>query len=69
MKITYDKEADAMYIEFSDRVFASNKKIDSDTIIDLDQEGNIIGIELLNASKRIPKESFSEVNFKNLISV
>ena len=68
MKITHDKDADAVYIEFSDAVFNSNKKIDSDTIIDLDKEGKIIGIELLNVSKRIPKTAFSDVIFKNLVA-
>jgi len=66
MEISYDKEADAMYIEFRKGEFAKNKKIDDFTIIDLDQEGNILGIELLDASKRIPIESLSEVNVKNL---
>jgi uncharacterized protein YuzE len=36
MKITFDKEADAMYIELSDKGFSENKKIDDNTIIDLD---------------------------------
>ena len=55
MEISYDKEADAMYIEFRKGDFASNKKIDDFTIIDLDKENNILGIELLDASKRIPQ--------------
>ena len=38
MKITFDKEADAVYIEFSSGEFVSNKKIDNDTIIDLDKD-------------------------------
>ena len=50
MEITFDKEADAVYIEFSNGDFASNKKIDEDTIIDLDKDGNIIGIEILSVS-------------------
>jgi len=29
MKITFDKKADAMYIEVSDEEFATNKKIDN----------------------------------------
>jgi len=53
MKITFDKEADAVYIEFSSGEFSSNKKIDDETIIDLDKNSNILGIELLNVSKRI----------------
>lgn len=69
MEISYDKEADAMYIEFRKGKFAKNKKVDDFTIIDLDEEGNILGIELLDVSKRIPIESLSEVNVKNLFAV
>lgn len=67
MEITYDKEANAMYIEFRKGKFSKNKKIDDFTIIDLDKEGNILGIELLDVSKRIPLESLKEINLKNLI--
>jgi len=68
MKITFDKEADAVYIEFSSGEFSSNKKIDDETIIDLDKNSNILGIELLNVSKRIPKDFLSSVQVENLVS-
>ena len=42
MKITFDKKAGALYIEFSEEEFASNKKIDENTIIDLDAKENIL---------------------------
>ena len=69
MEISYDKEADAMYIEFRKGNFLKNKKIDDFTIIDMDKDENILGIELLNVSKRIPVESLSQVNVKNLLMV
>lgn len=69
MEISYDKEADAIYIEFKKGGFYKNKKIDDFTVIDMDQKGNLLGIELLNASKRIPAKSFSEVSVKNLLAV
>ena len=69
MEISYDKEADAMYIEFQKGEFVRNKKIDDFTIIDIDKNGNILGIELLDVSNRIPIESLSEVNVKNLLAV
>ncbi len=69
MEITYDKEADAMYLELRKAEFARNKKIDDFTIIDLDEQGNIIGIEFLEVSKRIPHESLAQVNVKNLLAV
>ena len=69
MKITYDKEADAMYIEFMEGEFSRNIKIDDNTIVDLDKDGNLLGIELLSVKKRIPLKSLSEINFQNLIAV
>jgi len=68
MKITIDKEANAMYIEVSDEKFAKNKKIDDETILDLDANGNIIGIELLNVSKRMTKDFLSDIRVQNLVS-
>lgn len=66
MEITYDKDADALYIGFSNAEFAKNKKIDDDTIIDIDESNNIIGIEILSVSKRIPKDFLSSVKVKNI---
>mgnify|MGYP001568330188 CR=1 FL=1 len=67
MEITYDNEADAIYIRFKKGKFYKNKKIDDNTIIDLDGKGQILGIELLFVSKRIPLESLKEVSVKNLL--
>ena len=66
MKITFDKEADAMYIEFTEAEFSKNKKIDSNTIIDLDKDNKIIGIEILDVSKRISKDFLSKISVENL---
>ena len=41
--------------------------MDNDTILDLDKNGNILGIELLNVSNRISKDFLSEVRVKNLV--
>lgn len=68
MEIIYDPDADAMYIEFSKAEWAKNKKIDDNTIIDLDKSGKIIGIELLSVKKRIPLSSLSDISFKNLVN-
>ena len=53
MEISYDKEADAMYIELRKGTFAKNNKINDFVIIDLDNKDNILGIELLQVSKSI----------------
>jgi uncharacterized protein YuzE len=52
----------------SEREFDSNKKIDDNTIIDLDKDGNLFGIELLWVSERIPLGSLSQLKVKNLLA-
>lgn len=69
MEIRYDKEADAMYIRFRKGTFAKNRKIDDFTIMDFDVAGKLLGIELLDVSKRFPRKSLAEVHVKNLLAV
>jgi uncharacterized protein YuzE len=51
MKINYDKEVDVINIRFSDAEIYETNEDKSGIIIDYDKEGNIIEIEVLNASK------------------
>lgn len=55
MKISYDPDADAMYIELVEREVAKTKEVDDNTIIDLDNEGNVIGVEILFVKERMPE--------------
>ena len=59
MEISYDKQANAVYLELRKGKFAKNKKLDDLTILDLDRKGNVLGIELLDARKRIPVRTIS----------
>jgi uncharacterized protein YuzE len=52
MKIKFDKEADAIYVRFSDAEVAESDEDKPGIIIDYDKDGNIVGIELLEASKK-----------------
>ena len=55
MKIKYDKEVDILYIQFSDKKVGESDEEKPGIILDYDNEGTIIGIEVLNASKKMPK--------------
>jgi len=57
MDITYGKGADAIYMTFRSGKFAKNRKIDGNTLIDLDSKGDMLGIGFLEAGKRSPIES------------
>lgn len=53
MLIKYDKEVDVVYIQFSEGKVAESDEDKPGIIIDYDGEGNIVGIEVLEASKKI----------------
>lgn len=54
MKITHDTEADAMFIKLNETSkFYTNQVINDDFILSMDEQGQIIGIELLNVSKHV----------------
>lgn len=52
MKVKYFKDTDTLYIEFSDQNIVETKDLDENTILDLDQSGNICAITFEHASKR-----------------
>jgi uncharacterized protein YuzE len=58
MKVSYDKEVDALYIELSTQKPDGVIEIEEGINIDLTSDGNIVGIELLDAAKKIPLDSF-----------
>nr|MDO8045351.1 DUF2283 domain-containing protein [Candidatus Baldrarchaeota archaeon] len=52
MVMSYGHVADALYIKFSDGEVADSEEISEGVIIDYDQNGRVIGVEILNFSKR-----------------
>jgi len=57
MKIDYDKEADALYIYLRKGKVSRSKPEGDDFVIDVDKEGRIIGLEVLNASRYMKRKS------------
>ncbi len=58
MKVSYDKEVDALYIEISTEKLDAVVEIEEGMNIDVSSNGTIVGIELIDASKKIPLDSF-----------
>lgn len=59
MLITYDQKIDAMYIKLNEKKnYHSSKKITENVLIDYSDDGQIIGLEVLDASKNtlLPKK-------------
>lgn len=53
MQATYDSEVDVLRIRWSEAPIDESDEDKPGFILDYDKDGNIVGIEILNASKRI----------------
>lgn len=53
MKMSIDSEADAIYIKFMEAEVFESEQVAPGVILDFDSEDNIIGIELLEISRKI----------------
>ena len=69
MKITYDKKVDAMYIKFQDGSFLRNKEIEDGIILDVGKGNKILGIEILDASRRIKSKDLNYFDVRVPFSV
>ena len=58
MNITYDKEADALYIKLSDNKIAVSEEKENSIIFDYDDDNNIAGIEILYFLKKHKQSIF-----------
>ncbi|MBK1987315.1 DUF2283 domain-containing protein [Sphaerospermopsis aphanizomenoides BCCUSP55] len=65
MKITYNAEVDVLRIIFSDVQVEESDEEKPGIILDYDEFGNMIGIEILDASKRMDNPCSVEYSVSN----
>jgi uncharacterized protein YuzE len=52
MRVRVDRSADAVYVNLTDRPIKDSAEVADGIIVDYDDEGRIVGIEVLDASRR-----------------
>lgn len=53
MKTLYDPKSDALYVRFSDASIAESEEVADGVILDFDDKGKLVAIEVLEASKHV----------------
>jgi len=67
MKIEYDREVDAVYIYIQRKEVARTIEISDGVNIDLDEDGKLIGIEIIDATERYPLPDIFNLSTENLV--
>ena len=53
MKLNYYAETDSLYIDLSEQPSAESREISEGIVLDYDATGNLVGIDIDNASKKV----------------
>jgi len=61
MKVTVDKEADALYMRLSDTRIHDSEEVKPGVILDYDEQNNLVGIEILWVSEQVPSATLKSV--------
>ncbi len=66
MRITYDPEADALYIQLRSGNPEDSLDLEDGVTADLDADGHVIGLEILDARERLGSDSLTNIALEQL---
>lgn len=53
MKLKYYPDTDSLYIDLSSKTSAESVEVSEGVVLDYDEEGNLVGIDIDNASMKL----------------
>ncbi len=64
MKLSIDKDADALYLRLDDSPIVESEEVAPGVVLDYNEDEQVVGIEILNLSKRAPEVSLSNLQLQ-----
>jgi uncharacterized protein YuzE len=58
MKVNYFPDTDSLYIDLSEQPSAESREISEGVVLDYDAAGNLVGIDIDNASTKVDLHRF-----------
>lgn len=62
MKLSYCRDTESLCIDLSSKAIAESRDISDGIVLDYDSDGNLVGIDIDNASRKIMKRFRPEEN-------
>jgi len=66
MKLVVDEKADALYLTLSDGPAWDSEEVSPGIIVDYNEEGQVVGIEMLYLSRRAPNADLRKCQFESV---
>ena len=64
MKLKVDREADALYLRLDDSIIVESEEVSPGVVLDFNEGNQVVGIEMLNISKRAPRMKTTVLEFE-----
>jgi uncharacterized protein YuzE len=66
MKLTIDRDADALYLDLDEAPVVESEEISPGVIFDYNATGKVVGIEMLYLSKRVSPEKLDRMQMETV---
>lgn len=66
MRLKIDKDSDALYFRLDESTITESEEVQPGVILDFNSEGVVVGIEILDISKRVNPEKLRILQFETL---
>lgn len=67
MKLNYFADTDSLYIELAQQPSTESKEVSEGVVIDYDASGNLVGIDIDNASAKVDMRILQLVNLSTKV--
>ena len=64
MRLKVDSEADALYLRLDDSSIVDSEEVSPGIVLDFNDQEQVVGIEILQLSKRSPRLNLRELQFQ-----
>ena len=65
MKLKIDEKSDALYLRLDDSKIIESEEVSPGMVLDFDERGQVVGIEILNLSQRSPRLNLRDLQFQS----
>jgi uncharacterized protein YuzE len=63
MRVRFDEQADALYVRLDESAIIESEEVRPGVLFDLDERGEIVGIEILRVAQRLPGAELKHLEF------
>lgn len=64
MRVHFDQESGALYFRLDDSRIVESEEVKPGIVLDFNEQNRVVGVEILDAGKRIPEASLKQMCFE-----